>query len=677
MNVCRESYVVHWQPRCAVESMPSEMMTSSDTSLLVRVRAITANKITRNFTYYPAEELKGDGKFGVASFTKPYPIPVMKHHITTPMPFGGPVDPTPIGRVVNARFVEEGRGGGYIEVTAKIVDPQAIEAIRDGRLMTVSIGHIPSRVECSICGANVLEQTCPHERGMCYNKEGNPDPEGKVCYHVMRGIQAIELSFVNVPSDNSAVVVSMESAPVEHITVPSVSEGTFITESWGGSYISKEVNNVQDEEGMLVPPSELWYVDVDAEVERIYSQVEAKLTAAQRKKLPDSAFCGPNRSFPAHDKAHVLAGLRLLGRAKLSAAQKARVRACLLRKARQLGMDTGKDKEGMVPVWVVSPQGGFREFSVGESAIGAIAGALDISDGHGYRVLLVDCADENLYNTVLCNLGMEINGGSSAEESAEVSCDRSERSDADVTGEVDAANEDERVESTGSEEAAQQEAVDQEAGAEVSAEPVREESTSVLDSIISALGLSIEGSNEDGIVKAIVREIEELSDTTERLRIESEQYQAEIARLKEQVSDLQNKLKEQTHQILAREATMLAIRIGYPVAVKRSEQEVYDLFLSRSDEWLGQFIQDARSEQPVPKVTDVEHPVPLGKDVHEVNDDQSGEEAPRKSNDYLKGFKFGDVVRSILSSEVDLSEDETEEVFRLFPYNQHNALGGE
>jgi len=494
---------------------------------------------------------------------------------------------------------------------------------------------------------------------------------------VMRGIQAIELSFVNVPSDNSAVVVSMESAPVEHITVPSVSEGTFITESWGGSYISKEVNNVQDEEGMLVPPSELWYVDVDAEVERIYSQVEAKLTAAQRKKLPDSAFCGPNRSFPAHDKAHVLAGLRLLGRAKLSAAQKARVRACLLRKARQLGMDTGKDKEGMVPVWVVSPQGGFREFSVGESAIGAIAGALDISDGHGYRVLLVDCADENLYNTVLCNLGMEINGGSSAEESAEVSCDRSERSDADVTGEVDAANEDERVESTGSEEAAQQEAVDQEAGAEVSAEPVREESTSVLDSIISALGLSIEGSNEDGIVKAIVREIEELSDTTERLRIESEQYQAEIARLKEQVSDLQNKLKEQTHQILAREATMLAIRIGYPVAVKRSEQEVYDLFLSRSDEWLGQFIQDARSEQPVPKVTDVEHPVPLGKDVHEVNDDQSGEEAPRKSNDYLKGFKFGDVVRSILSSEVDLSEDETEEVFRLFPYNQHNALGGE
>jgi polyhydroxyalkanoate synthesis regulator phasin len=677
MNVCRESYVVHWQPRRTVESMPSETMTSSDTSLLVRVRAITANKITRNFTYYPVEELKGDGKFGVVSFTKPYPIPVMKHHITTPMPFGGPADPTPIGRVVNAKFVEEGRGGGYIEVTAKIVDPQAIEAIRDGRLMTVSIGHIPSRVECSICGANILEQMCPHERGMCYNKEGNPDPEGKVCYHVMRGIQAIELSFVNVPSDNSAVVVSMESAPVEHITVPSVSEGTFIAESWGGSYISKEVNNVQDEEGMLVPPSELWYVDVDAEVERIYSQVEAKLTAAQRRRLPDSAFCGPNRSFPAHDKAHVLAGLRLLGRAKLSAAQKARVRACLLRKARQLGMDTGKDKEGMVPVWVISPHGELREFSVEESPIGAIAEAADISDGHGYRVLLVDCADENLYNAVLCNLGVETNEGSSAEESAEVSVDRSEQSDADVTGSVGAGNENEQVESTGSDEAARQEAADRESGGVVSTEPAREESTSVLDSIISALGLSIGGSNEDGIVKAIVREIEELSDTAERLRMESEQYQAEIARLKEQVSDLQSELKEQTHQMLAREATMLAIRMGYPVAVKRSEQEVYDLFLSRSDEWLGQFIQDARSEQPVPKVTDVGHPIPVGKDVHEVNDGRSGEEAPHKSNDYLKGFKFGDVVRSILSSEVDLSEDETEEVFRLFPYNQHNALGGE
>lgn len=30
----------------------------------------------------------------------------------------------------------------------------------------------------------------------------------------------------------------------------------------------------------------------------------ARLTAAQRKKLPDSAFAGPNRTFPIQDKSH-------------------------------------------------------------------------------------------------------------------------------------------------------------------------------------------------------------------------------------------------------------------------------------------------------------------------------------------------------------------------------------
>ena len=41
----------------------------------------------------------------------------------------------------------------------------------------------------------------------------------------------------------------------------------------------------------------------------------AKLTAAQRKKLPAKSFAGPGRSFPVEDKAHAQAALRLVGRA--------------------------------------------------------------------------------------------------------------------------------------------------------------------------------------------------------------------------------------------------------------------------------------------------------------------------------------------------------------------------
>lgn len=35
----------------------------------------------------------------------------------------------------------------------------------------------------------------------------------------------------------------------------------------------------------------------------------AKLTAAKRNRLPDSAFLGPDRSYPAQDESHARAAL--------------------------------------------------------------------------------------------------------------------------------------------------------------------------------------------------------------------------------------------------------------------------------------------------------------------------------------------------------------------------------
>lgn len=70
---------------------------------------------------------------------------------------------------------------------------------------------------------------------------------------------------------------------------------------------------------------------------------DAKLSSAQRKKLDSSAFCGPDRSFPVPDRAHVTAARRLIGRAKLSSDQKAKVLACVNRKAVKLGCDTSDD----------------------------------------------------------------------------------------------------------------------------------------------------------------------------------------------------------------------------------------------------------------------------------------------------------------------------------------------
>lgn len=74
------------------------------------------------------------------------------------------------------------------------------------------------------------------------------------------------------------------------------------------------------------------------------SMEDAALSTEQRNKLPDSAFCGPNRSFPVPDCAHVTAARRLIGRAKLSDAQKAKVLACVDKKANSMSCDKEKDE---------------------------------------------------------------------------------------------------------------------------------------------------------------------------------------------------------------------------------------------------------------------------------------------------------------------------------------------
>ena len=68
------------------------------------------------------------------------------------------------------------------------------------------------------------------------------------------------------------------------------------------------------------------------------------LSTETRNKLPDDIFCGPDRSFPIPDCAHVTAGRRLIERSKLSDQQKKNVLGCIDRKAKILGCDKTKDE---------------------------------------------------------------------------------------------------------------------------------------------------------------------------------------------------------------------------------------------------------------------------------------------------------------------------------------------
>lgn len=62
----------------------------------------------------------------------------------------------------------------------------------------------------------------------------------------------------------------------------------------------------------------------------------AKLTKAQRDRLPKSTFCGPNRSFPVPDMTHVRVAKAYLPRSQIPDRVKKQVLQCIVRKEKQL-----------------------------------------------------------------------------------------------------------------------------------------------------------------------------------------------------------------------------------------------------------------------------------------------------------------------------------------------------
>ena len=104
----------------------------------------------------------------------------------------------------------------------------------------------------------------------------------------------------------------------------------------------------EDEEETLDPPQQEDSQDIDWEIldlalSATMHQQDAQLTTEQRNELPDSAFCGPDRSFPVPDCAHVTAARRLIGRAKVSDSVKKEIMSCVDAKASNMKCDRSED----------------------------------------------------------------------------------------------------------------------------------------------------------------------------------------------------------------------------------------------------------------------------------------------------------------------------------------------
>lgn len=160
-------------------------------SILVTVEAIHAG-MTKNKTFYPADKLESSTN----SWLTPYEKPVIKNHNTWE---------EPNGRVKEASFRDSllKPETKTIELKLKITDPDVIQKVLDGRYQTLSIGGATNEARCSICAKNVVsEGWCGHSKGKSY--------EGKEAYWIIGEMEFNEISWVNVPADVNARVVSIQ-----------------------------------------------------------------------------------------------------------------------------------------------------------------------------------------------------------------------------------------------------------------------------------------------------------------------------------------------------------------------------------------------------------------------------------------------------------------------------------
>lgn len=265
--------------------------------LLVKIKATHFNYINKNNILYTENAVKR----GAKSWTYPFNKPQLVAHN---------VKGDPIGRIVDFKIVKGETinkvPGEYVELTAKITDKDAIEKIIDGRYSTVSVGSSSCRVICSECDQVITED------GLCEHKKGTYNEKGEPIYWLIDQIDYTEDSFVNEPADDFTIV--------DQIMI----NGEWLQFAKFSDSRESYLNGFHMEDHM--------------------ANKDTKLTTEQRDKFPDSAFCGPNKSFPGHDKAHVTAGLSLLDRVEASDANKAKVRACLFRKGKKYGTIPQKDE---------------------------------------------------------------------------------------------------------------------------------------------------------------------------------------------------------------------------------------------------------------------------------------------------------------------------------------------
>ena len=238
----------------------------------IKIEAIHADFGTRNFTRYKEKCLHSM----LESWTNPYNAPIIMYH--------NDYDGEIVGRVTKASIEPSSQiPTKALILEANIPDWDAQRNVRTQILSTVSIGVSAKDVRCSICGTQLSDNdTCEHYRGHVY--------EGEICYWDVYDAEAKECSFVIIPSDKYAQVVSIKEEegnyPVS-VSAPKASPTIWIPNGTEAAHqdISKNIN-IQETAKTQEGKSHMDIKEAEAKINSLGTEIMA--LKGDKKSLQES-----------------------------------------------------------------------------------------------------------------------------------------------------------------------------------------------------------------------------------------------------------------------------------------------------------------------------------------------------------------------------------------------------
>jgi len=263
----------------------------------VKINATHLNYVNGNNLLYTIDAATTGG----VSWLEPYAKPQLLHHDKKQ---------DAVGRIVSYDIKDKatikGEPKDYIELTSRITDSVAISKVIKSLYFTCSVGSSTSKVRCSICNQVLTtDGLCEHEKGSLV--------DGKQVYWIIDNISYRENSFVNNPADLYSRIISID-----------IGDGFIPFDKF-----------LKDKENILTGV----FLEDD-----MSKNTYKKLTADTRANLAASVFCGPDNSFPAHDEAHVTAGLKLLEDSELTDSVKLKIKGSLYRKGKRFEVVPSEDE---------------------------------------------------------------------------------------------------------------------------------------------------------------------------------------------------------------------------------------------------------------------------------------------------------------------------------------------